>query len=112
MQNHMDGVNSEINELKKVESELASRESKLDEEIKTHKASKKFLDLIAIASKIKKPVNQKKRARVKAMNEAANDDLRGNAHNERGSSTFITQGARGTGPIRKQNTLKDVKKTI
>lgn len=57
----MDDLTAKISELKKIESEMASKESKLEEEIKTHKASKRFLDLIAIASKNKKPVNQKKR---------------------------------------------------
>ena len=36
---------------------MASKESKLEEEILLHKESKKFLDLLAIASKVKKPVN-------------------------------------------------------
>lgn len=86
----MDSLTSEISELKKLESELTSRESKLEEEIKTHKASKKFLDLIAIASKNKKPVNQKKRYRRKAMLAAANVDLENRNPNDRDSSTFIT----------------------
>ena len=43
--------------MKKVEAEFISKESKLEEEIVLHKASKKFLDLLAIASKNKKPVN-------------------------------------------------------
>lgn len=86
----MDSLTSEISELKKLESELTSRESKLEEEIKTHKASKKFLDLIAIASKNKKPVNQKKRYRRKAMQAAANVDLENRNPNDRDSSTFIT----------------------
>ena len=46
-----------IQDLKKVDSELDSKESKLEEDIRTHKASKKFLDLLAIASKNKKPIN-------------------------------------------------------
>jgi len=57
VQSRTDRLTAEINELKKQESELTSKESKLEEEILTHKASKKFLDLLTIASKIKKPVN-------------------------------------------------------
>ena len=84
----MDKLTSEIIELKKIESELASRENKLEEEIKTHKESKKFLDLIAIASKNKKPVNQKKRERRKTLLANANFDL--NQRSQQDSSTFIT----------------------
>ena len=85
----MDKLTAEIIELKKIESELASKESKLEEEIKTHKASKKFIDLIGIASKNKKPVNQKKRQRQKMMLLNANNDLNQKSQND--SSTFITQ---------------------
>jgi len=53
----LDELTAQISELKKTENELASKESKLEEEIKTHKASKRFLDLVAIANKNKKPVN-------------------------------------------------------
>ena len=45
------------NELKKEEGELNSKNSKIEEEITSHKAHKKFLDLIAIAANIKKPMN-------------------------------------------------------
>ena len=46
-----------IHELKKEDGELNSKMSKIEEEITLHKAHKKFLDLIAIAANIKKPVN-------------------------------------------------------
>ena len=48
-----------------MEGEQASKESKLAEEIAQHKQSKKFLDLLAIASKNKMPVSQKKRQLLK-----------------------------------------------
>ena len=40
---------------------------KVEDEMTTHKKHKKFLDLIAIASKNKKWVNQKRRNMRKAM---------------------------------------------
>ena len=48
---------TQIAQLKKLEAEQASKESKVEEEIVLHKASKKFLDLLAIASGEKKPVS-------------------------------------------------------
>lgn len=47
-----------ISELRKIEGDCTSKFSKLEEEISSHKQNKKFIDLIAIASKLKKPVNQ------------------------------------------------------
>ena len=61
--------NAAIAELKKEEGEQQSKWSKMEEEIQLHKASKKFLDLLSIASKIKRPVNQKKRRKIKAIQE-------------------------------------------
>jgi hypothetical protein len=43
--------------------------SKVEEEITLHKQHKKFLDLIAIASKHKKAVNQKQRNYMKKLRE-------------------------------------------
>ncbi len=43
--------------------------SKVEEEITLHKQHKKFLDLIAIASKNKKAVNQKQRNYMKMLRE-------------------------------------------
>lgn len=45
--------------------------SKIEEEITSHKAHKKFLDLIAIAANIKKPVNQKERRKAREMRNQA-----------------------------------------
>ena len=71
-----------------------SKESKLEEEIVQHKTSKKFLDLLAIASKNKRPVNQKKRKLMKelAIRSAQASEL-AEAEQARGSSTFVTQGS-------------------
>lgn len=89
VQKKTDSLQLSINELKKLESEISSKESKLEEEIKTHKTSKKFLDFIAIASKNKKPVNQAKRNKRKMMEkyqeEAAKDRMK-----NLNSSTFVT----------------------
>ena len=41
----------------------------------THKASKKFLDLLAIASGNKKPVNQKKRRKMKELMERNQEEM-------------------------------------
>lgn len=76
---------------------MASKESKLEEEILLHKESKKFLDLLAIASKVKKPVNQKKRNRRKTlMVNGVGDQSALSSHliiseQERDGSTFLTQ---------------------
>ena len=43
--------------------------TKVEEEIQSHKQHKKFLDLIAIASKNKILVNQKERNRIKKLRE-------------------------------------------
>ena len=61
--------------MKKQEAEQLSKESKLEEEIVTHKASKKFLDLLAIASGNKKPVNQKKRRKMKELMERNQEEM-------------------------------------
>jgi len=50
-------LSQEINELKKSEQEFDSKMQKVEDEITLHKKHKKFLDLIAIASKNKEPVN-------------------------------------------------------
>ena len=42
-----------INDLRKQEGEIISNTNKLDEEMGSHKQNKRFLDLIAIASKLK-----------------------------------------------------------
>lgn len=82
--------------MKKQEAELTSKDSKLEEEIVLHKTSKKFLDLLAIASKNKKPVNQKQRRRKKEQLERQQSEL----HDEGGADqrekvagqhTFVTQ---------------------
>lgn len=75
---------------------MASKESKLEEEILLHKESKKFLDLLAIASKVKKPVNQKKRNRRKTLMVSSVGDQSALSHliiseQERDGSTFLTQ---------------------
>ena len=46
-----------INELKKDEAQLISEDSKYQEELQGHKMHKKFLDLLAIGAKLKKPVS-------------------------------------------------------
>ena len=99
----MDDLTAKISELKKIESEMASKESKLEEEIKTHKASKRFLDLIAIASKNKKPVNQKKRQKQKLLQQATMNI--GEEVKQRESSTFLTQLSR-LQTLKKQSSLK------
>ena len=64
-----------IQNMKKQEAELTSKDSKLEEEITLHKTSKKFLDLIAIASKNKKPVNQKLRKKRKEILEMQENEM-------------------------------------
>ena len=61
VQKKLEDLTAQINNLKKQEAEFISKDSKLEEEIYQHKGSKRFLDLLAIASNNKKPVNQKKR---------------------------------------------------
>lgn len=73
---------------------MLSKESKLEEEIVLHKASKKFLDLLAIASKNKKPVNQKKRRQMKkllALNQSELQNSGTAAEHAGGGHTFVTQ---------------------
>lgn len=57
IQKKIEQLSGTINELKKQEGDIISKTSKLEEETSIHKQHKKFLDLIAIASKLKKPVN-------------------------------------------------------
>ena len=57
IQKKIEQLSGSINELRKQEGDIISKTSKLEEEISIHKQHKKFLDLIAIASKVKKPVN-------------------------------------------------------
>lgn len=67
VQLQIENLTNLINELKKQKQEFDSRSQKVEDEITLHKKHKKFLDLIAIASKNKVPVNQKKRkARLQA----------------------------------------------
>ena len=63
VQKRIEKLTFDINELRKQEGDIMSKTSKVEEEISIHKQHKKFLDLIAIASKVKKPVNQKLRKR-------------------------------------------------
>lgn len=53
----IEDLTNTIAELKKQEGDCISKTSKLEEEMGSHKDHKKFLDLIAIAAKHKKPVN-------------------------------------------------------
>ena len=66
MQRKIEKYSNDINEFKKEEAEQQSKFSKVEEEIAAHKKNKEFLDQIAIASKMKKPVNQKLRNARKA----------------------------------------------
>ena len=79
--------------------------SKVEEEMTQHKQHKKFLDLIAIASKNKKPMNQKRRQYMKKLRQTDDNDdqsepeQRGNMYNNytqgKGArvndATFLTQ---------------------
>ena len=69
--------------------------SKIEEEITTHKAHKKFLDVIAIASKNKIPVNQKQRKKLKQMREyaerEADNSFEDDGQERDRSNTFLTQ---------------------
>ena len=97
VQSKIESLHATIISLKKQEAEQLSKESKLEEEIVLHKASKKFLDLLAIASKSKKPVNQKKRRQMKQLLERnANETAQAeaameNARASDGGHTFLTQ---------------------
>lgn len=57
MLKNIETLTGTIAELRKQEGDCISKTSKLEEEMGAHKEHKKFLDLIAIASKHKKPVN-------------------------------------------------------
>ena len=57
VQKQIEDLSNLITDLKKQEAEHQSKMSKVEEEITQHKQHKKFLDLIAIASKNKIPVN-------------------------------------------------------
>lgn len=63
----IEDLNGAIHDLKKEDAEYNSKMSKIEEEITSHKAHKKFLDLIAIAANIKSPVNQAERRRLKEL---------------------------------------------
>ncbi len=69
VQSQIESLQNLIHELKKEDAEYESKMSKVEEEITLHKQHKKFLDLIAIASKNKKAVNQKQRNYMKMMRE-------------------------------------------
>ena len=81
--------------MKKQEAELTSKDSKLEEEIVLHKTSKKFLDLLAIASKNKKPVNQKLRRKKKELLERQSSEQLDDDHQKvekvSDQQTFVTQ---------------------
>ena len=98
VQIQIENLTQTIGNLKKEEGEILSKESKLEEEIVLHKASKKFLYLLAIASKNKKPVNQRKRIRQKLQERAENassmsQETERQHQNNRTGSTFVTQAA-------------------
>ena len=57
VQRDIDMLQNCINELKKDEAQLISEDSKYQEELQGHKMHKKFLDLLAIGAKLKKPVS-------------------------------------------------------
>ena len=57
----IESLSNKINELKKMQQEMNAKMQKVDDESKLHRYNKKFLDLIAIASKNKVPVNQQER---------------------------------------------------
>lgn len=56
---------AQLQECKKKDEALNTSITKKEEEITAHKAHKKFLDLIAIASKHKTPIDQKERRKQK-----------------------------------------------
>ena len=98
VQSKIESLTNQIATLKKQEAEILSKESKLEEEIVTHKASKKFLDLLAIASGNKKPVNQKKRKKMKEILERKEEEMElaeaaAMDYGRDGSHTFMTQGS-------------------
>ena len=102
---------TQIAQLKKLEAEQASKESKVEEEIVLHKASKKFLDLLAIASGEKKPVSQKRRRAVKLARERAleEESRADSALFERTKSgTFVTQG----GPSGRSSQMRHAKTKV
>ena len=70
----IDSLAQEINDFKKMEQEIDSKMQKVEDEMTLHKKNKKFLDLIAIAAKHKKPKNQKKRKMMKAMRKNAENE--------------------------------------
>lgn len=57
MQKEIERLQSVINEYKKQEAQLISEDSKFLEELQGHKQHKRFLDLLAIGAKLKRPVN-------------------------------------------------------
>lgn len=65
--------------------------SKVEEEMTQHKQHKKFLDLIAIASKNKKPVNQKRRQYMKKLRQTDDNDDQSEPE-QRFQSNNYTQG--------------------
>ena len=100
----IDSLAQEINDFKKLEQEIDSKMQKVEDEMTLHKKNKKFLDLIAIAAKHKKPKNQKKRKMMKAMRKnAENEEFNEQpgagystkqAHQQRvNDATFVTQAA-------------------
>ena len=96
---------TQIHELRKLEGESANKISKIDEEIITHKASKKFLDVLAIASGNKIPVNQKKR-KLQKMAELTKKNAESTfstAAKQVNQATFMTQASKDGGSPKKSN---------
>ena len=100
----IDSLAQEINDFKKMEQEIDSKMQKVEDEMTLHKKNKKFLDLIAIAAKHKKPKNQKKRKMMKAMRKNAENEefteqpgagySTKQTHQQRvNDATFVTQAA-------------------
>ena len=69
VQQTIETMAAQISELKNLEQDFDSKMQKIDDEVTMHRKHKRFLDLIAIASKNKVPVNQQRRKMLKAMKE-------------------------------------------
>ena len=96
VQKEIERLQSVINEYKKQEAQLISEDSKFLEELQGHKQHKRFLDLLAIGAKLKRPVNQKQRKAQKAqMNELSAEQMQNLESGQRfakqhGDATFMT----------------------
>ena len=95
----IESLQNQISDLKKQQQEYDSKMQKVEDEITLHKKHKKFLDLIAIASKNKDPKNQKQRKKMKLAAEL--EELKTNQPvQQKGSDmTFVTQSAAVTRPM-------------